>query len=218
MSKGGGTQTVVQRPDPATQRYIAQVREQAQRAAQSLQSGGGLFTGPLRESDITAAMNPWLQSVVGATQSEFDRLRSLASTGTAQEATGAGAFGGSRQAVLEGTRLGELDRAQASQIANLMAQGYGQALQLAEHQRQLRERQLQEPLFRSQQALGLLNLGLGPVAFSSEQSGRAGVNPLGSAASGALTGASIGSIVPGIGTGIGALVGGGLGLLGGLFS
>lgn len=259
MSKGGGSQTVTQRPDGASQQYIDQNRNLGAYAAGVAGGRGGrggpvptnpyagddgflgglraalwdrvnagsvnaakarragaaaapesLFAGPLSAAEINAAMSPYTQNVIDATRGEFDHLRSMASKNADQQATQASAFGGSRHAIMEGARLGEVDRAQASTIAGLHQQGYGQALQLAEHNRQLRERQMQEPLFRAQQAINMMNLGMGPVGTTTTQRATSGSNPIGSAASGALTGFSVGGPW-------GAAIGGGLGLLSGAF-
>lgn len=186
------------------------------------QNGGGWFTGPLQQTPGEMAapfMNPYLQNVIGGLRGEFDHLRGQASNATAQQATQAGAFGGSRAAVLEGSRLGELDRAQTSQIGGLLNSGFqnamGQGLGFAQYQQGLQQQKQMEPLWRQQQAQQMMNNGMGPVGQQSNQVQQGpGRSALGSAAGGALTGASIGSIIPGIGTGIGAAVGGGLGLLG----
>lgn len=206
MGKGGRTQTVSQAPDAASQGHINQMRRMAGNAAQTAQ-GGNFFTGPITQEQIQGAMNPYMDQVIGGVRGEFDHLRSQAGMQTEQDATMAGAFGGSRQGVAEGVRLGELDRAQTGQIAGLMQGGYNQALQFAEHQRSLQERQMQEPLFRNQQALNFMNLGMGPVGTTQTQTTPR--NPLGSAAGGALAGSAFGPW--------GAAIGGGVGLLGGLF-
>ena len=209
MGKSSGTQTVVQRPDEASQQYINQMRIMGRNAANAATQGGPFFTGQLSQADIQGAMNPYLQGVIDPMRAEFDHLRGGALRGANDVATQAGAFGGSRHGAMAGAQLGEIDRAQASQMGGLLSSGYSQALGLAEHQRQLRERQMQEPLFRQQQALNFMNLGMGPVGSGATQSGTAGSNPLGSAAGGAMAGSAFGPW--------GALAGGGLGLLGGLF-
>lgn len=181
---------------------------------------GSFFAGPETRSiaELTNPfLNPFTQQVTDATRREFDVLRGQASRSSDQAATEAGAFGGSRQAVLEGTRLGELDRAQASQIANLNRQGFQTALSaglpFAAQQRSAMQQLLQEPLFRQGQALNFLGAGLGPTAFgTSEQIFQPG-NPGAGFLGGASTGAGIGTMIaPGIGTAIGAGAGGLLGL------
>lgn len=117
-------------------------------------------------------MDPYLDEVIGGVRGEFDHLRAGASRDAAQAATRAGAFGSSRHGVLEGTRLGELDRAQASQVGGLLSSGFrdalGRGLEYSEYQRALRERKAQEPLFRQQQRLNFLTQGMGPTGSVTE--------------------------------------------------
>jgi hypothetical protein len=133
-------------------------------------NGGPLFEGPNSApigEQILPYMNAFTQGVVDPTRAEFDHLRGLASRGTSDAAIRANSFGGSRHGVAEGVRLGELDRAQATTIADLNRQGYDSAMAYGlphiEQQRQLRERMLQEPMFRHGQGMNMLNLGMGPT-------------------------------------------------------
>jgi len=219
MGKGGGGSTTTTTVDPASQNFINRQREQAEQAARVATGGGPFFTGPLTQTPAEMAeafFNPFQEQVVGGVRGEFDFLRDQASTRAAQDATAQGAFGGSRAAISEGARLGSLDRAQTSQIAELLRGGFDTAqsrgTQFAEHQRQLRQQQMQEPLFRQQQALNFMNMGMGPtgqVQTTQPDRGSRTGRALGGAASGALAGSAFGPI--------GAGVGGGIGLLGGLF-
>ena len=190
--------------DPQSQAYVNQMRGMAGNAAQTALNppGGNWFMGPLSEGDISSAMNPFISNVVDSTRAEFDHLRGLAGRDANAQATAA-AFGGSRHGVMAGARMGELDRAQGSQIANLMQQGYGQALSFAEHQRQLAERQLQSPLFANQQALNFMNFGMGPVGQQNTQPR----NWFGSALGGAQAGMGISGGNP-WGGAIGGILGG----------
>lgn len=215
MAKGGSKQTVTQTPDAASQGYINQLRALGQNGAGAAMTAGPFFTGPQMQSvgdQAAAFMNPYTQNVVGAVQGQYDQLRGQAATDANQQATQQGAFGGSRAALMQGARLGQLDQGQASTIAGLLQGGYQNALtmgtQYAEHQRQLQEQLMQEPLFRAQNALNFANLGLGPVGSTTIQ--QMPRNVLGGAAGGAMAGA-------GVGGPLGAAIGGGIGLLSGLF-
>lgn len=211
-NRQGPTQTTTQTADPASQAYINQQRNMAQGAAQTAMAGpaggGSWFTGPLTGQQIQGAMNPYIQNVVDATRGEFDHLRAQGQMQTQQGATQAGAYGGSRHGVAEGIRMGEMDRAQGSQIAQLMHQGYGQATQLADHNRQLEERQLQDPLFRAQTGLGFSNLGMGPVGSSSTATSTNPRNWMGGAMGGAQAGAAFGPWGAAAGGVLGGLFGG----------
>jgi hypothetical protein len=174
MAKGGQTTTQQTGLDPESQSYVNQMRQQALQGAQGLQGGGPLFLGADPRSiqeQMQPFMNPYMNQVIGGVQGEFDNLRGQARLATNDAATRAGAFGGSRHGVAEGVRMGELDRAQTSQIGGLLSQGYqnalGQGLQHSEYQRALQERQMQEPLFRAQQQMQMLNMGMGPTGSTS---------------------------------------------------
>ena len=182
-----------------------------------IMGGGGdsFFTGPQQRSVddiISPFFNPFEQQVTDATRAEFDHLRGLATRGTNQQATAAGAFGDARQGVAEGTRLGELDRSQASTIADLNQRNFLQALSFglpfAEQQRLLEQQQLQEPLFRQSNALNFLTQALGPIGIGGTQTITQPGGGFGGAASGALGGAASGFAVGGpLGAGIGGLLG-----------
>lgn len=191
--------------DPASQRYVDAMRQQAQSGANvalagphqmggqgglfgamngrmsQMQGGGGpggnsWFTGPQQMSvgdQAAQFMNPYQQNVIGAVQGQYDTLRQNALNNTRQQATLGGGFGGSRMAVLAGERLGQLDQGQAGTVAGLLHGGYQNALsqgtQYAEHQRQLQQQQLQEPLWRQQQAQAFQHGGMGPTGWTSTQ-------------------------------------------------
>ena len=168
---GGGNSTTTTTVDPASQNFINRQRGQAEQAANVATGSGPFFTGPLTQTPAEMAQaffNPFQDQVIGGIRGEFDHLRNQAVNRTNQEGTQlAGGPGGSRAAVLAGSRMGALDRAQTSQIGQFLNQGFntaqGRGTQFAEHQRQLQERQMQEPLFRQQQALNFMNMGMGPV-------------------------------------------------------
>src|SRR5690625_3520334 len=148
MSKGGRQQTATQTQtlDPNSQRYVNQMRDYGRQGVAALDAAGPITTGPITAGQIRAAMNPYTEHGVDTTRDEAGRPRSLAEVGTKQAATQAGAYGGARHALTLGSRLGELDRAEAAEIAGLRERGYGQALGFAEHQRRLAEERLREPL------------------------------------------------------------------------
>lgn len=185
--------------DPGSQKYVDAMRLQAQRGANTIMGGpggagpympstgaganwgmptngmgGSWFTGPQTQSigdQAAAFFNPYQQQVIGGLRGEFDHLRGMAEMGANQQATLGGAFGGSRHGVMAGTRLGELDRAEASQIGGLLHSGYQNALSqgtaYAEQQRQLQQQQMMEPIWRAQMAQGMYQGGMGPTGSTS---------------------------------------------------
>ena len=154
----GKDKTVTQTLDPQSQQYVDEfLRPLGQRGAADIQ--GLPAFGP---ESYKAFMDPFQQEVISSAMADFERQRGLASRGSRQ--AGASSFGGSRQAVLEGTRLGEVDRAEASTLANLRSQGFQQANQLAFGGQQANIMQIIA-------ALKAGNLGLGPTGTQSIEQG-----------------------------------------------
>jgi hypothetical protein len=102
---------------------------------------GGPNTQPYQQAGATGAaalggdqaatnqlMNPYQRNVIDAMGGEYDRMRSKATMGGNDQATQGGAFGGSRHALMQGERLGAIDRAQGSEIANLLHGGFNDAM------------------------------------------------------------------------------------------
>ena len=77
-----------------------------------------------------AYMSPYMQSVVGAQQREAQRAADVATTGRRGEQTRAGAFGGSRAAIMDA----EAARNLATQQGDIQAQGLQAAYQQAQQQ------------------------------------------------------------------------------------
>lgn len=212
--KGGRTTTQTTRLDPSSEAYVGHTRRAAKDAAATIGGAGPLFLGAdprTIEQQMAPFMNPYLSQVVGGVRGEFDHLRGQARLAGNDAATRAGAFGGARHGVAEGVRMGELDRAQASQIGGLLSSGFrdalSQGLQHSEYQRALAERQAQEPLFRAQQQLAMLNMGMGPHG-QVNTTVEPGPSTFGQVAGLGLTAAGMGLFGP-LGGAAGAAVGGG---------
>jgi hypothetical protein len=173
---GGGTQRTSQTLDPSSQMYVDRMRSLGTSGAGSMMNHPGqFFLGADPRSIQEQAqqfMNPYMDNVIGGVRGEFDFLRGQALQGANAQATQSGAFGGSRHGAMAGARMGELDRAQTSQIGGMMQSGWQnalqQGLQYSEYQRNLAERQAQEPVWRQQQAMQHMNAGMGPVGWNTE--------------------------------------------------
>lgn len=113
------------------------------------------FTDPTMASQY---MNPYTQNVVDVQQREAQRAADIATTGRNAQAVGAGAFGGSRQAIMDA----EAARNLATQKGDIQAQGlnaaYGQAQQ-AFQQDQARQLQAQQANQQAGLTVGQQNLG-----------------------------------------------------------
>ena len=161
--------------DPGSRGYIDRMRGHALGSASGIMNHPGQFMlGPDQRSigeQASEFFNPYQQNVIDSVRGQYNYQRGLAGIASDEAATRAGAFGGSRAAVERGSRLGAIDRAESSTIANLMHSGYQnavtQSLQHNEYRRALRERQAQEPIWRAQQAQGLMQGGYGgPTGYT----------------------------------------------------
>lgn len=108
--------------------------------------------------DVAAFMNPYQQQVIDSMRPEFDRQRSLALNALDSRATQAGAFGGSRHGIAQGTALAEVGRAESDAIARLLYGGYQDAMGQAMQQQGFRAGILGTPF---QRALGIAGVSAG---------------------------------------------------------
>jgi hypothetical protein len=120
------------------------------------------LTGAVANSDtpsiagnIGQFMNPYLKGVVGATSADFDANAGKVRAQQALDLAGSGAFGGSGAALTQSATEGELARARATSIGNLLSQGYGQALGGATAQAQLQQQQQAQRLAAAGQLAGI---------------------------------------------------------------
>lgn len=120
-------------------------------ANQALQAGQGFTPGQFSTGTFDAQqaqqfMNPYMQDVVNTQQREAQRQADIATTQRNAQAVGAGAFGGSRQAIMDS----EAARNLATQKGDIQAQGLNNAYQQAaaqfntEQNRNLQAQQLGE--------------------------------------------------------------------------
>ena len=114
---------------------------------QPYQPGG--FTG----NTAGAYMDPYMQNVVGIQQREAQRQAEIAATGRNAQAVGAGAYGGSRQAIMDA----EAARNLAQQQGDIQARG-SQAAYASGQQQFNTEQQLGEQAKQYRAGLGLQGL------------------------------------------------------------
>lgn len=91
---------------------------------EALQRGMGMDFG---SADLTPYMNPYQQQVMQQMNQQFGDLRQQTMNDLNQQATSAGAFGGSRHGVATGQALADLGKTQAQQQAALLQSGYSDA-------------------------------------------------------------------------------------------
>ena len=108
-------------------------------------------------------MDPFTEDVIAATQADIGRQGQIQQNQAQARAVGSGAFGGSRQAVMQGEIARNVMDQQARTGAQLRSQGFQQAQQAAQQaaQQQLRQAQLAGQLGVSQAGLGQLGQQMG---------------------------------------------------------
>ena len=99
-------------------------------AQQAIQQGRQYAQDITDPSRTQAFMSPYMQNVVNTQQREAQRQADIARTKRAGEAVSKGAFGGSRQALVEA----EANRNLATQMGDIQAQGLQNAFQNAQQQ------------------------------------------------------------------------------------
>jgi hypothetical protein len=80
---------------------------------------------------MNSYMNPWTDDVVNATRKDYKRLTDMQLNDIGGEAAMSGAFGGSRHGLVEATAMSDQARNLANQTAQLRAQGFNTAADLA---------------------------------------------------------------------------------------
>ena len=247
MSKGGSQKSSTSIDPQIKAKYLQQVG-QAEKVAGDL--GVQQFAGfdpmyqaaekasydasmkPFGAADIMEFQNPYEQDVVQTSLRDIEEARQMQALSDAQQATGAKAFGGSRQGVQSALTNEAALKTAARTSAQLRSAGYGQSAALAQAARAMNQQGYQTAMnlgtsrqslaqqqLDAQRNLALQRLGITQAAISGQPAniGQVSTQPTyrnagAGALGGALAGAQIGSAIPGIGTGIGAGVGGLLGL------
>ena len=110
-------------------------------------------------------MDPFTEEVIAATQADIARQGRMQQNQLGASAAGAGAFGGSRQAIAQGEINRNILDQQARTGAQLRSQGFQQAQNLAQQaaQQQLRQAQLTGQLGQTVAGLGTQTAALGQL-------------------------------------------------------
>jgi len=174
MSKGGSQTTSTSIDKDVKAKYLEQVGK-AETAAGNL--GVQEFAGfdpmyqaaekasyeasmkPFGAEDIMAFQNPYEQDVVNTSLKDIEEARQMQALSDAQQATGAKAFGGSRQAVQSALSNEAALKTAARTSAQLRSAGYGQSAALAQAARNMNQQGYQTAM----------NLGLGRQSLAQQQ-------------------------------------------------
>lgn len=93
---------------------------------QAGQTGAAALGGD--QGAINSLMNPYQQNVIDQVKAQYGQLNDAAQMGINDQATKAGAFGGSRQGVASGVASAEIAKGLGQQIAGLQQSGYNDAM------------------------------------------------------------------------------------------
>jgi hypothetical protein len=156
--KGGGQAAVAPGPTasmpaqmaPAGQPNVFQQSAGAYNTALGGTQGAAMGQGP----NIGQFMNPYQQMVTGQTMQDLERQRQMQMNTLGQQASQAGAFGGSRHGVAEALTNEGFARQGAQAFGNLQQQGFNTALGASQQQQQTQ-------LNAANQMGQLANLGFG---------------------------------------------------------
>lgn len=108
--------------------FLQGASDQASAAQQALASGLGF----LQPDSIQKFQDPFQDQVIDVAMRELDRQADITRNKDAAEAVGRGAFGGSRQAVLQSERDRGLQQVKSDTLSKLLSQGFGQALKASQ--------------------------------------------------------------------------------------
>ena len=173
---GDGTQM------PFSKQQLADLSQGQQQAIANALSGVGAFQPFLQQGSAAVGqgiagaqaasydptsyqqfMDPFTEDVIATTQADIARQGQMQQNQAQASAVGAGAFGGSRQAVMQGEIARNVMDQQARTGAQLRSQGFQQAQAAAQQaaNQQLRQAQLTGQLGVSQAGLGQLGQQMG---------------------------------------------------------
>jgi hypothetical protein len=239
MSKGGST-TSTQAIDPQLKAAYLENLGQAKSVASALpvrefadfnpmymageQQVVNQSLTPFSGQDINAFMNPYQQDVIDRSLGDIETSRQMADLRDRQAATGAKAFGGSRQGVQAALTNASALKQAADLSANMRQQGYGTAANLAQYARGQNiqggqnvmnlggaRQQLLQSQMDALRGIGTEKLGITTAAMGGNlpNLGMSTTTPYSrNVASGALGGALAGGQMFGpVGAGIGGLLG-----------
>ena len=103
-------------------------------AGNVMQTSANLFNQAAAGPNINQFMNPYTSEVIGRTGADMARQAAMQQNALGAQASTAGAFGGSRHGVAEGTMLGDYGRAFGDMAAGQRQQGFNTALGAAQGQ------------------------------------------------------------------------------------
>jgi hypothetical protein len=124
-------------------------------AGAQMTMGGAQGVGPVSGQDINRYMSPYLGNVVGTTLENLSQEQGIQRQQQIGDSIKAGAFGGDRAGLAAANLARQQGMAYGSTAANLLNQGYGQALGAAQAYQGVEAQNLARQLQAGQQIAGL---------------------------------------------------------------
>jgi len=124
----------VGQPAPSTQFQSTSAPNVYNQSSGAYNAALGLTGQAAGPANVGQFMNPYTSMVTGQTLQDLERQRQMAINTTGQQASQAGAFGGSRHGVAEALTNQEFARQGAQTFGNLQQQGFTSALGAAQQQ------------------------------------------------------------------------------------
>lgn len=175
--------------DADSQAYVNMMRMNALNSMSGLDPSNFAPSTGMVNQTADELMNPHVGRVLDGVGQTYDRLRDKSKMDTAQGATLAGAYGGSRHGVAEATRAAELDRAEGEQAGRILSDSYESARSMAAP---LAAQQAMAPFQFANAQNELLRGALGPTGTTSTGRGTQMGSSTGSSM-GTSAGSSVGS-------------------------
>ena len=137
MAGGANPQNVTRPQMPTAQPFtpqMAQAPQMTQPSGGVFQQAAGAYNTALQGPNIGQFMNPYTSEVIDRTGADMMRQGQMQQNMLGAQASRAGAFGGSRHGVAEGTMLGDYGRAFGDIAAQQRQSGFNTALGAAQQQ------------------------------------------------------------------------------------
>lgn len=115
------------------------------------QTSANLYNQAAQGPNINQFMNPYTGMVTGQALQDLERQRQMATNTLGQQASAAGAFGGSRHGLAMGQTNADFARQGAQMFGNLQQQGFNTALNAAQNQQNIQSGLAQQGFGMGQQ-------------------------------------------------------------------
>lgn len=129
----------------SAQGYTANLMQNAPQISRTAEATATNANAGSLLDNFSSYQNPYTQDVVNASLADYDQQAARSRAALEAQGAAAGAFGGSRFGIAQGTLMGDQDRARASLEAGLRQQGFNTAAALSQSDAANRQQPVQCP-------------------------------------------------------------------------